>query len=305
MPKGFNWKCEPAIKEKKKGRPKGGIITGIRKELKEIEGAKSNKNVMVRKIELNNQIWSIITIYSRGIEEIIKQINEIIKDTEEGCVMVGGEYNARTGREGGVVRYEGKEKCSRRSKDKIIYREGQLLIDDINEKGWMILNGCEEVEENGEWTYVGENGNSVIDYVIVNYEAYSKVIRLVVENRSESDHLPIMALIEGENERNDRTEVEEIMKNIWTNEGIEYYQNKLGEWKSNKTINMDIWNAMKDQIRKARKTECRKVRKWFVGQRRWHNNEWKDRKRMLRRKLRDFKKGTITRKEYIEEKKQK
>lgn len=34
----FSWKYQYAIREKKKGKVKGGIITGIRKRLKEIRG---------------------------------------------------------------------------------------------------------------------------------------------------------------------------------------------------------------------------------------------------------------------------
>ncbi|TGZ46879.1 Uncharacterized protein DBV15_12501, partial [Temnothorax longispinosus] len=37
MSKKFVWKCQYAIREKCKGRAKGGIITGIRKEIEEID----------------------------------------------------------------------------------------------------------------------------------------------------------------------------------------------------------------------------------------------------------------------------
>ena len=134
LPKSFNWKCEPAVRETKKGRPKGGIITGVRKEWKEKDGAKSSTNVVERKVEINKQSWSIITLCSRGIKEIEKQLNEIVKENEEGCVIIGGDYNARTGNEGGILSCEQKERCTRRSKDKIINKEGQLLIEVINEK---------------------------------------------------------------------------------------------------------------------------------------------------------------------------
>ena len=72
-----------------------------------------------------------------------KQLDKIIEEKKENCVMDGGDYNARTGREGGVIRCEEKERCISRSNDIIINREGQLLIEDINEKGWMIAKGCE------------------------------------------------------------------------------------------------------------------------------------------------------------------
>lgn len=37
MLEGWKWKCQPARRESKKGRARGGIITGVRKEIKERE----------------------------------------------------------------------------------------------------------------------------------------------------------------------------------------------------------------------------------------------------------------------------
>ena len=45
-----------ASREKKKSRLMGGIITGVRIELKEKGNAKSSQNLMERKIEINNQM---------------------------------------------------------------------------------------------------------------------------------------------------------------------------------------------------------------------------------------------------------
>lgn len=51
-------------------------------------------------------------------------------------------------------------------------REGRILVNKIEERGWMILNGSYNKE--GEWTYIGETGASVIDYVIANEKAEEK-----------------------------------------------------------------------------------------------------------------------------------
>ena len=69
-----------------------------------------------------------------------------------------GDFNARTGEEGGMV-MEGEEVGSgRKSKDKKINREGKELVRWV-EEGWIILNGCTEGDEEGEWTYTGGGGN--------------------------------------------------------------------------------------------------------------------------------------------------
>lgn len=48
-----------------------------------------------------------------------------------------------------------------------------------------------EDDEEGEFTYCGPRGESVIDYTIVNTEAYEEVEKLVVDWRIESDQQPL------------------------------------------------------------------------------------------------------------------
>lgn len=111
--------------------------------------------------------WNIITVYSQNIEETMEIITEYIQEEKEDHLVIGGDYNARTGNRGGLIR-EDKEKEkegeSRNSRDKMINREGRVLINKIEERGWMILNGSYNNE--GGWTYIGESGVSVIDYVV-------------------------------------------------------------------------------------------------------------------------------------------
>lgn len=68
--------------------------------------------------------------------------------------MVIGDYNAKTGDRRGPIR-EDKEKEkegeSRNSRDKVINREGRVLINKIEERGWTILNGSYNNERG--WTY--------------------------------------------------------------------------------------------------------------------------------------------------------
>lgn len=144
----------------------------------------------------NRSRWRIITVYSKDIEETMNTIIHQVHEKEEEHIMIGGDYNARTGKEGGPVREEeGKVRTPRESRDKEINREGRILINKIEEKGWMILNGSYNKE--GDWTYIGETGTSVIDYVIANDKAEEVIERVVEGDRTESDHVPLEVELTG------------------------------------------------------------------------------------------------------------
>lgn len=77
----------------------------------------------------------------------------------------------KTGNKGGPMREERRKvRQTRRSADKVVNREGKLLMDRIKERKWIILNGS--YDRKGGWTYVRELGTSVMDYVIANEGIY-------------------------------------------------------------------------------------------------------------------------------------
>lgn len=49
-----------------------------------------------------------------------------------------------------------------------------------------------EGDEEGEYTYIGTRGKSVINYAIVNEQSWGNVKRFEIAERVESDHLPIV-----------------------------------------------------------------------------------------------------------------
>ncbi|XP_043521439.1 protein PXR1-like [Frieseomelitta varia] len=66
-------------------------------------------------------------------------------------MLLGGDFNARTGKKGGI--YEGEDK-KRSSKDKICDREGKVLLEVVENDGWHILNGNVDGDEKGEYTFI-------------------------------------------------------------------------------------------------------------------------------------------------------
>jgi len=67
----------------------------------------------------------------------------------------------------------------------------------LEEKGWGIYNGCIKGDEDGEFTFTGGRGNSVIDYVIGEEETRDHIRWVRIGERVESDHQPLEIRIKG------------------------------------------------------------------------------------------------------------
>ena len=173
-----------AKKEHKKGRAKGGIITAMSKEIKNIEVREISEATMKCEMVYNENKWRIITVYSQEVEKTMERLMEHIQEEEGEYLIIGEDLKARTGSERGLVLEEENEKRnkSRKSIDKIINKKGRRLIGRIEERGWAILNGS--FEEEGGWTYIGERGFSLIDHMIGNDGACEEIKRVEEGNRN-------------------------------------------------------------------------------------------------------------------------
>lgn len=95
-------------------------------------------------------------------------------EEEEEYLIIGGDFNAKTGNKGGPIELqERKEMERRKSWDTVVNKEGKVLLREISERGWMISNGSYGKE--GRQTFVRDVGSSVIDYVLANKKAWAEV----------------------------------------------------------------------------------------------------------------------------------
>lgn len=162
-------------------------------------------------------------------------LSENIEEKEEEYLIIE-DFNARTGNRGSLVGEEEdiiKDKQqTRKSKDEVINKEGRILIQRIEERRWMIINGSKGEAEN--WTYVGGNGVSTINYMLTNEKAIEEVEMIKEENRIDSDHMLIEVEIKGTVIKGGEREDHEIqrVRSIWMKEGIEYYREKCEGWES-------------------------------------------------------------------------
>ncbi|KMQ86341.1 hypothetical protein RF55_14685, partial [Lasius niger] len=122
LSKRFSWKCQYAIREKKKGRAKGGIITGIRKGLDEISGEEviDVNGIQERRLRIEGRTWKIIMLYNdgkmkdkrkelegKGAWDRIEKLTvgkRVESDHQPLEVEVRGEFRRETGRAQEVIK---------------------------------------------------------------------------------------------------------------------------------------------------------------------------------------------------------
>jgi hypothetical protein len=133
-----------AKREKKKGRATGGIIRE-------------------RNVHIGNEWWKILTVYSKEMRTTTRRVENTIKKDREECMLVGGDFNGRIGERVARNREEEKGGGKRKAKDKVENAERKRLMEWIEENGWEVLNENKQGDEEGEMTYVGSRGETVID----------------------------------------------------------------------------------------------------------------------------------------------
>ncbi|XP_011868143.1 PREDICTED: uncharacterized protein LOC105562162, partial [Vollenhovia emeryi] len=250
-------------------------------------------------------------VYVNGnIGEKLRRLEGWMEVEEVGSRnIIGGDFNARTGENGGEIieeRLEGKEEGrKRRSKDKKVNREGRALIEFMEERGWGILNGGIKGDEEGEYTYTGGRGNTVIDYVIGDKETRDRVKRLVIGDKIDSDHHPVEITIgegvkerEGRRRKNRRKE----WRGRWDEQGRESFRQKIGEIESREGVQED-WEEWEERIKNAIE-EIEREGGGREGKRGWWDEECKSKKREVRKVLREWRKGKGEEREYKGRKKE-
>lgn len=282
----YNWRVQYAKKRNRKGRAIGGIIMGIKKELMgEIEEKEEQEGRIEWVVGRGEEKWRIVGVYVNGdMKEKMESLKDWMEEREEGVrTIIGGDFNARTGEEGGWQEWEEWEeeerekRKSRRSKDKKLNDEGRKLLQAIEEKEWVILNGSIRGDEEGEYTYTGERGETVIDYALGGREIVEEIEKLEIGEKVDSDHHPVIVWIKG------RVRKERVIKERrkikkrgrWDVEGREKIQRgnreggKRGRRRRDRRGNggKEKKNKRGDNKERGRGKEGKEKRKGMVGRR--------------------------------------
>lgn len=182
-------------------------------------------------------------------------------------------------------------------------RQGTDLLEKIEKMRRGLLNGNKEGDEQGEWTFTGIKGSSVIDYAICNAETWKEIRYFRIGERTESDHQPLEIELKATTEETrNKEEVKKIEIEDWSEEGIRIYKENLERRKAEKEEIQEEWEELAEEIRKA--ISKKKVRNKIqnIGKKPWWDKDCRNSKTRLNRSLRQMKRGNIERTAYIEEK---
>lgn len=168
---------------------------------------KEEKGIIRSRMRKSREEWKVVSVYGKeDWKNMELNLDKILGEERSEMIIIGGDFNLRIGELGGID-IEG-SMLKRKSKDKTIGNGGRKFVEWIQEKGWYILNGRTKGDWEGEYTYVGARGNTIIDYVIVNEKVKDKIVEFKVGDRVDSDHLLLIVEIEEGRKRRGGKETE-------------------------------------------------------------------------------------------------
>ena len=295
LPKEYRWRISPALKEKRKGRARKGMVVGVRKDIEEEkeEDSQLTEDINMRQIRLvSNEIWKIFTVYCPQGEEkkIWKTITENVNEPEVENMLIMGDMNARIGEKGSLILWEEELEVSRNSMDKTLNNAGKVMLEVLEQRNWSVLNGNVAGDLEGNFTFYGA-GQSVIDYMVVNPEALGRVKTMEVINRVESSHMPLKLEILEEIDVQSKQKVRKVFQ-VWNEESIGEFKKKTDQMKFNSSNARETMSEFVDKINEA--TLYKTIFLEGIGyskQDSWWDRECKEEKTKLNQLLRSKKKG--------------
>lgn len=87
LPKGFRWEVQWAGRKNRRGRAMGGMLMGIRADLRveELGKGKDEEGILTAKVRLGEEQWRIIGVYVNGdLEKKLEKLKDWIEEKEGG-----------------------------------------------------------------------------------------------------------------------------------------------------------------------------------------------------------------------------
>lgn len=182
------------------------------------------------------------------------------------------------------------------------------MIEWIGKRGWYLMNGNIKGDWEGEYTYVGGRGSSVIDYAVVNEKVRDKVVEFKVGDRVDSDHMPMCLKIRTKERRGqEEREAEEEVKVSrivcrWDERAIQNYKKnteskekeKEGEEQEEESTE-ELWQKLKEWVQNAMIKKEVKIKRHKLGHKDWWDRSCTRNKMEVKGWYSKWKEGSSTR----------
>lgn len=169
----YNMVFSPGIKEKQLGRASGGLLIFIKKEI-QYEVLDISYLWIIIKIKTPSLSFILGNLYinpkydmEKAIELLADVLDSIHAD-EDDYVILGGDFNGRIA-DGNYLEESVAQEIGflshRISLDLTSNSRGDCLVEFMESRGLLALNGRTEGDIPGQFTFLGNLGKSVVDLV--------------------------------------------------------------------------------------------------------------------------------------------
>lgn len=197
-----------------------------------------------------------------------RNVLKILAEYDDVHILCGGDFNARTGNksdfvEDDIIEYTENHNylssdyisdyfnLRRFSLDKTVNNFGKCLTDLCSVLNIHIMNGrCGSDKNVGDYTFIGRNGTSVIDYIIASFSLFDNVVDFDVESRSDSVHLPVTMklrvpdLNQPPPQRNIQSNTS--FKFVWDNDKLQSFKDKFFSDQVQDLLDKSVNTALSD-----------------------------------------------------------
>ena len=294
LPKGYRWRITPATREKRMGRARKGMVTGIREDIEEEceRDWQITEDIHIRHIRLaNKERWRFIAVYCPQEEgkKIWKKILDCSEEPETENILIMGDMNARIGEEGGLILLNEEEETKRNSMDKTLNQAGKILLEAVGQRNWYILNGNITGDVEGNFTFYGA-GQSVIDYAVANLEALERIKAMEVINRVESSHMMIKVELLEEIKKQSTHKIEKVYQ-VWNEDTIREFKKLTNQMILTGGDANKMMDEFVEKVNEATTYKRTIFDEGKLNKNSWWDRECREKKRKLNNLIRSKKKG--------------
>lgn len=287
------------------GRASGGCLFGYRKELQKTYAFKflNIHNNIVLSSKLDGNVFYFIPRYlncTNWYSDLAK-FQDFLQKLKHANFCIVGDLNARIAEEqildSNCLQDLPHIRDFRCSKDKEFNTQGKKLMELIEDIGGIVLNGRIGNDAEGDYSFYGARGNSVIDYCVCSHSLLQFVDDFCIASKPYSDHMPLCLKIKCLNSNTERYENNSLCKLRWNIKHMPKYVEKLKDLSSNIDIqaNVSIDDLLLSLTTKIKQAAMPKLNKrFFEPKQKWF--DWqceRSRVNMLKR-LRLYRKNHTT-----------